>query len=316
MRWNLVRRPGFAAALLAVGIFGIGFQDLRGQGVTEQEPEVIQNLTYLRGQTVLPVYEGWHPNDDGTFDIWFGYLNQNWQEQPVIPIGPDNNISAPYGPDGGQPTHFLNRVNHWVFAVRVPKDFGQKEVVWTLRSHGQTRRAYGTLNPGYIRDDMGMVREYGGPSPADPEKILTFGDIRSSGVVLRVDGDNQRNAKVGQTITLSAVATQDVPPEPTVSRYLLRRRLGSGRTVARGLRLAWFVYRGPDVTFDPPQWTVWEDPRGGTPWSADWVNPPIPPDNRWIVRASFSEPGEYVLRCLATDGRFMRTEDIAVTVTR
>src|SRR4029450_1528612 len=87
-------------------------------------------LTYSRGQPVLPVYEGWHPNPDGTIDLWFGYLNQNYKGEPTLPVGPENSVVPPqYGPDAGQPTHFLPRNTRWVFSVRVPKDFGDKEVV-------------------------------------------------------------------------------------------------------------------------------------------------------------------------------------------
>jgi hypothetical protein len=77
------------------------------------------------------------------------------------------------------------------------------------------------------------------------------------------------------------------------------------------------VYRGPDtVTFDPPQTKVWEDTRdgGNSPWSAGWRTPPAPPDNKWVVRATFSKPGTYVLRCLAHDGGLSTFEDVAVVV--
>src|SRR5665213_1305777 len=123
-------------------------------------------LTYTKGQPILPVYEGWHPNQDGTIDLWFGYLNQNYEEEPDVPIGPGNNIAGKWGPDGGQPTHFQPRNNRWVFKVRVPGDFGKNEVVWTLTTHGKTFRAYATLIPGYVHDDMGLQREYFGEPPA------------------------------------------------------------------------------------------------------------------------------------------------------
>ena len=76
-------------------------------------------------------------------------------------------------------------------------------------------------------------------------------------------------------------------------------------------------YRGPaPVTFDPPQTKVWEDYRdgGGSPWSAGWEPPPIPPGNRWSVRATFSAPGTYVLRCIAHDGGLQTYEDVTVRV--
>ena len=88
---------------------------------------------------------------------------------------------------------------------------------------------------------------------------------------------------------------------------------------ATGLRLSWIKYRGPGtVLFDPPQTKVWEDRRdgGNSPWSAGWSPPPIPPENRWAVQATFSEPGTYVLRALGHDGGLIDYEDVTVVVTR
>src|SRR5262245_16264391 len=94
------------AVLGAVVIVFALHQMIRAQTQQPQESSEAM-LTYSRGQAVWPVYEGWHPNADGTIDLWFGYLNQNYQEQPDIPIGPDNNISNPLNSnvDAGQPTH-------------------------------------------------------------------------------------------------------------------------------------------------------------------------------------------------------------------
>ena len=86
---------------------------------------------------------------------------------------------------------------------------------------------------------------------------------------------------------------------------------------ASGLRFAWFVYRGAgSVTFDPPQYNVWEDPRPGanSPWARGWAPPPIPEDNRWVVNATFDEPGTYVLRGQAHDGGLDAVEDITFIV--
>jgi len=72
------------------------------------------------------------------------------------------------------------------------------------------------------------------------------------------------------------------------------------------------------VSFDPPQTKVWEDHRDGgdSPWSAGWSTPPVPPGNKWTVRATFSDPGTYVLRALAHDGGLIDCDDLTVTVTR
>jgi hypothetical protein len=71
-----------------------------------------------RDQNVALAYEGFTKNDDGTYDLWFGYFNRNWDREFDVPIGPDNSIE-PRGPDGGQPTHFFPRRSQFVFSVRV-----------------------------------------------------------------------------------------------------------------------------------------------------------------------------------------------------
>jgi hypothetical protein len=112
-----------------------------------------QMLTYSRGQNVSPAFEGWETNDDGSFNMMFGYMNRNWEEEVDVPIGPDNCISP--GPcDQGQPTHFLPRRNRFVFKVRVPKEWGTKELIWTLTSKGKTERAHATLREDSMVDNL------------------------------------------------------------------------------------------------------------------------------------------------------------------
>jgi hypothetical protein len=293
-------------------------------------------LTYSSGQAVIPAYEGWHPNPDGTIDVWFGYLNQNYKEEPDVPVGPNNFVSAPYGPDAGQPAHFLPRNNRWVFKVRVPADFGDKEIVWTLTSHGKTYKAYGTLKPGYIHDDMGLQREYFGTPPA----------VENKPPVIAIQGDDHRVAKVGQPITLVATVTDDGIPRVRGAGgagAAENANAARGRTIpsvcgadtspqncgapnegagslfsVQGLRMGCFVYRGegPAVKFEPPQPKMWEDHRGGSPWATGYALAPIPKDNKWIVQTTFNDPGTYVVRCLAHDGLLQTPADITFTVSK
>ncbi|HAD76311.1 MAG TPA: hypothetical protein DCG16_11045, partial [Gemmatimonadetes bacterium] len=104
---------------------------------------------------IAPVYEGFETNDDGSFNLPFGYYNRNWEEEINVPVGPDNRLE-PGGPDQGQPAHFFPRRNQFVFRVHVPADFGDSEVVWTLTSNGVTERAYGTLRPPYAVNEVVM----------------------------------------------------------------------------------------------------------------------------------------------------------------
>lgn len=104
-------------------------------------------FTYSKGQSVSPAYEGWMPNEDGSFAMYFGYMNTNWLEEVDISAGPDNDIE-PGGPDQGQPAHFYPRRNPFLFMIRVPKDFGNKELIRTLTTHGRTEKAYASLKKG------------------------------------------------------------------------------------------------------------------------------------------------------------------------
>src|SRR5882757_2384813 len=92
-------------------------------------------LSYSSGQVVSPASEGWQKNADGSYRMLFGYMNSNWEEEVDVPVGPENNIE-PGGPDQGQPPHLLPRRNRFAFWVTVPKDFANKELVWTPSTQG------------------------------------------------------------------------------------------------------------------------------------------------------------------------------------
>ena len=75
-------------------------------------PTYINQTKFNSGQDVVPSFDGWLRNPDGTFTMVFGYMNRNYQEEPVIPAGPDNKIEP--GPvDRAQPTYFLTRRHAW-----------------------------------------------------------------------------------------------------------------------------------------------------------------------------------------------------------
>jgi hypothetical protein len=158
-------------------------------------------FTYSSGQSVSPAYEGWWPNEDGSFTMFFGYMNSNWLEEFDIPIGPDNNIE-PGGPDQGQPTHFYPRRNPFLFTIRVPKDLGNKELVWVLTTHGKTERAYASLKTDYQIDKQVISTEVGGD----------FGSLRDElrynmPPDLKVEGEKHRSVKAGDPLTLVAFAS-------------------------------------------------------------------------------------------------------------
>ena len=139
---------------------GVGFVFGVLAVVTGAHALTAQGLTYASGQSISPAFEGWGRNPDGSFSLLFGYMNRNWEAEPDLPVGDDNNFS-PGTDDRGQPTHFLPRRNRFVFKVRVPADFGDQELIWTLTTKGKTEAAYGTLRQDYRLDYMVIASETG-----------------------------------------------------------------------------------------------------------------------------------------------------------
>jgi hypothetical protein len=302
-----------------------------------------QMLSYTRGQTVAPAYEGWEQGADGAKYFVFGYMNRNWEEEIDVPVGADNGF-APGSAEQGQPTHFLPRRNRFIFKVKVPATFKEKdELVWTLTTHGKTEKAYASLRPDYILDDVVKASETGalGAGTSSPE-------VRSNKApTVHVQEITTRSVKAGESISMTVEVKDDGIPKrrglgsgaavrangpagtseaPTAATAALANaamrpptRITVGKNV--GLHLSWFLYRGPvggTVTFDPPQVKAWEDTRAGanSPWAPLWIPPTLPADGKVPVRATFSEPGTYVLRCRADDGALVADDEVTIIVTR
>jgi len=305
-----------------------------------------QSLSYSSGQNVSPAYEGWEQAPDGSRYFIFGYMNRNWEEEIDVPVGPDNSFSVG-GEDRGQPTHFLPRRNRFVFRVPVPNGFTEKdEMIWTLTTKGKTEKAYATLRIDYQVDDVVKASETGalGAGTSSPE-------VRANKApVVQLEGDKTRQARVGQPVTLTTLVTDDGIPRrrqsglagaavanegsardnavgtnESATASARRRnsnlnppvRITVGKNV--GLHLSWFVYRGAGkVTFDPEQIKAWEDTRTGanSPWAPVWIAPEMPADGRVVVRATFAEPGTYVLHGVADDGALLGQDSVTVTVSR
>lgn len=295
--------------------------------------------TYSRGRHVEPAFEGWRPNADGGFNMMFGYMNENWEETPDVPVGEDNRFS-PGAADRGQPTHFLPRRNRFTFEVAVPSDWGDRELVWTLRVNGVERRAYATLRDDYLVDNMVIASETGslGAGTSSPESRA------NTPPAVELLGDAVRAARVGRPLTVRARITDDGLPEPSdpvadarriaefaggglaallvtpetvMRRRLLRPPVKVTVDKVNGLYYSWNKYRGPGgVRFDPPQVKVWEDTRtsANSPWGALWLPPPAPEDGIHEVAVTFDAPGEYLLWGRADDGGLYRDAFLSVRV--
>jgi autonomous glycyl radical cofactor GrcA len=298
-------------------------------------------FTYSSGQSLTPAYEGWWPNEDGSATMFFGYMNSNWQQEFDIPIGPGNAIE-PGGPDQGQPTHFFPRRNPFLFTIRVPKDFGNKEIVWTLTANGKTEHTYASLKSDYQIDKQVISTEVGGDLGSLRDALRT--NIPPE---LKVEGDNRRTVKVGEAVTLVAFAKDpdnlparrsggrgqtggasaqpsgqrgEQPNPGNPSTPVFRPSSSLAARSGPGLRLSWMVYRGKaaTVSFSPDQLKTWMDTRvyANSPWSPPYDIPEAPADGKWVVQATFEEPGTYVLRAVASDGSLFTYDNVTVNVTR
>ena len=278
---------------------------------------------FLKGESVNPAYEGWWPNPDGSFTMFFGYMNSNWEEEFDIPVGAANNIE-PGGPDQGQPTHFYPRRNPFLFTIRIPKDFGTQELIWTLTSNGKTLKAYASLKTDYQIDPQTISTEVGGDGGSLRDELRT-----NVAPELKVDGEKRRTVKVGEPLPLAVVARDpDNVPARRAGRgvaaatpaVVYRPQQTAVMSSPAGLRFSWLVYRGKasTVKFSPEQMKTWTDSRAyaNSPWSPPYVLPEPPPDNRWVATATFAEPGTYVLRGVASDGSLFTYDNVTVTVTR
>ena len=276
-----------------------------------------QQLQYLSGQSVAPFFEGWEQNPDGSFNLVFGYINRNYREELNIPIGPANRIE-PATLEQPQPTYFYPRRHRFMFRVRVPKDWGKKDVVWSLTANGKTEKAIGYLvSEQAIDNDVISRNRGGGGGPENKPPSISF------------EGEARRTIAMEEALTLTVKISDDgrparpkSPPRVAISDQPgvgvdvdgSGRRLPAGGWFARrnapGLRVAWILWRGPGkVVFDPWYLEGVDDHMPG------WVPPDLPADGRVSTTARFSEPGTYIIRAMADDGGLFTPLDVTVQVT-
>jgi hypothetical protein len=255
------------------------------------------------GMGVTPAFEGWFQNEDGTYSLLVGFFNRNAKETFDIPIGPNNRIE-PGGPDMGQPTFFGVRRNWGVFTIKVPKDFGSKRLTWTIVANGKTASIPVGLVKGY------QVEPYRDAAMGNQPPKLKFEENGKefSGPPLAIAATH--TAIVGQPLTLTAWLTDPQSKEEEQAEKAAAAARG-GRAGARGgggaaagrggrgtagggdpefapappLRLSWHKFRGPGtVTFAETAPKI-DTPGGG----------------KATTTATFSAPGEYVLRAQVND---------------
>ncbi len=238
------------------------------------------------GQPVVPLFEGWAGTANDSILLSFSYINLNYAETLDIPIGADNFIE-PSDFNGSQPTHFepapQDRGRYYrhqsAFTVLVPQGY-TGDVVWTLRNGGQTFSVPGrATREGYAIDDTVSLTN----APVAPAMSLDPSGPPEKGRVGPTTGP--LTARVGQRLPLSVWV--DATPEGS---EFARPPQGNAPVQPEDMRVTWYHHQGPgEVTFSERETMLGEEAvQGGEPIEVS-------------TTATFSEPGEYVLRVTALE---------------
>lgn len=248
------------------------------------------------GDIVAPIFNGWVDNGDGSVRLIFGFANRNREEIVDIPIG-RNNFIEPSQFNGVQPTHFpiykrrgfIGINERGAFAVTVPAEMAGTEVIWTLKHAGHEYSVPGrATSPTYELSAGGAA--FGSLLPAIRFEMDGSESTNHEGITAE-----RITTSVGTPVTLRAYvqdrSNRDAYPD---NNEFLHYQVGT----------EWIFHQGPAVpAFTQAKITGAERVAqyGNTVTEEDWI----------LVKteASFSEPGDYVIRLradnfLAPDSRF------------
>lgn len=247
---------------------------LAGSAVNGQQELVMEPLKDS-GLNVYPAYEGWYENKDGSYTLLIGYYNRNRKQILDVPIGPQNRIE-PGGPDQGQPTHFLVGRGWGTTAIRVPKDFGDKKLTWTLTTNGKTVSIPFGLTKGY------QIEPFLDAAMGNTPPVIKF-EPNAAGLQGPPPPLSQafpQSGAAGEAIPLSVYITDDGHEEPPAGGAAAG---GGGPQRPPRLSVTMSKFRGPgDVKFDN-------------------ARPAIGKDGKATANATFSLPGDYFIRVEGND---------------
>jgi hypothetical protein len=276
-------------AILATGVLGLGGVPAAAQHPVEGMEFMFDNLR-PSGQPVIPIFDGWYPKPDGSHELCFGYFSLNTEQVVEIPLGA-NNFIEPKQFNGEQPTHFLpvpgppNLYRRFFCAlvVNLPKGTPKTaRVVWTLVQKGKSFSVPGHLGSINYQIQELTAEDGARSSKAPVIKYMPNGPEGRGRSGVRTS----MTAKVGQSLELPLSVTgppagpQGVDPDSGDDEERPYIRDGKKRI----WWVKWAKHQGPGaVTFSPSEIDVWEGEKVAN------------------AKATFSAPGEYVLRVQAID---------------
>ena len=219
------------------------------------------------GQAVIPLYDGWYPNEDGSKTICFGYFNMNSEQALDIPLGEENYLQTDYpGLDlstANIPTHFdplPPRYRHvfCAFTVNVPAGFNTNHrITWHLSSNRFSLNVPGKVIPPYVLDEP---QSFGRGDLAPLVKLQR--DEAGNRGRTGIHAKKILNTSVGEAVSLRAWIEH---PDDVVW-------------------VGWSHHSGPgNVAFDNKEYEIQTN------------------DGLASVQARFTKPGDYVIRMQTID---------------
>ncbi|MFK7865543.1 MAG: hypothetical protein AB8B95_15105 [Pseudohongiellaceae bacterium] len=244
------------------------------------------------GLPIIPVFEGWTAHPDGSTSYSFGFINRNSEGPTDLPLG-DMNFIEPAEYNGLQPTHFPSGRTTGAFTVTIPPEAKGTDVWWNLKpaDGGDVLRVPGRATSGAYELDFVRPRPQGALQPL--AGFGTNGEPKA-GLLAQV-GELNETVKAGQPVVLTINATDPSDRDPSDPRFTKPLPMG----------VEFNKHQGPgDVTFTRHESTkiptnpYKETNRRFRFWTAPDENALTIDDTSGVARvvATFSEPGEYMIR--------------------
>jgi len=268
---------------IATRVFAVALAGLIAAPLYAQLPAHLRDYPLASrkasGDLVGPMFNGWIKNPDNSIQMIFGFVNRNREEIVDIPLGPNNFVEPPMF-DGGQPTHFpvyqrrgfIGLQERGVFAVTVPAEMADTEVVWTLKHAGHEYSVPGRASSTAYEMSAGS-QALGSLNPSI--RFETNGEVSTDREGIYAES---MTASVGKPVTLTAYAQdrgeRDQYPELDKTIFPLGTE--------------WILHQGPAAPdFSSEKITGRERADAGEGMS-EWTTVQ--------TEATFWEPGDYVIR--------------------
>ena len=285
---NVVLSPVVAALVLLLAAPGLSVASASAQVSTDRPLRPVPG----GDREVVPFMEGWYANDDGSVTISYGYWNLNRDKVVEIPLGEDN-FMVPEEFGGMQPETFYPGRQHGVFGVTLPADMADADVWWHIvNANGKENKVPGRAQAEAYQLDRNP-RPHGSVPP-----LMWFDEGDPGTGPEGVVADESLEAEVGEPVTVE-VRVND-PSEHDLDDPRLRDGVP--------VRVVWYKHQGPgNVEFSHHE-TMPEPEDVNTGFMVQGMQtaergPRVVTleegEGPVRVYATFSEPGEYMLRARA-----------------